>query len=52
MATRPWVGLKLVELFVEVGSGEPVTQRIEDIVGGLAGAVHPAQLATHHRAVQ
>ena len=25
-----------VELFVEVGSGEPLTERIEDVVGGLA----------------
>ena len=52
MATRPSVGLKLVELLVEVGSGEPVAERIEDIIGGLAGTVQPAELTTHHRTVQ
>ena len=28
--------LKLVELLVEVGSGEPLTERVEDVIGGLA----------------
>ena len=39
MTTGAQVGLELVELFVEVGSGEPVAERIEDVVGGLAGVV-------------
>ena len=37
-----WV--QLVELFVQVGSGEAVVERVEDVVGGLAGCVEPGEL--------
>ena len=38
VAAGAQVGLQLVELLVEVGSGEPVAERVEDVVGGLAGS--------------
>src|SRR3954452_4132410 len=52
MTTSPSVGLKLVELFVEVRPGETVSQRIEHVVGGLAEPAQSAQFTTHHRTVQ
>ena len=52
MAAGAPVGLELVELFVEVGSGEAVAERIEDVVGGLAGIVQPGELTAEHRRVQ
>ena len=49
MAARASVGLKLVELLVEVGSGEPLTERVEDVIGGLARPVQPVQFAAESR---
>jgi hypothetical protein len=46
------VGLKLVELFVEIRAGELVAERIEDVVRGFATTAQPAQLTTNHRTVQ
>ena len=43
VAAGAQVGLELVELFVEVGSGEPVAERVEDVVGGLAGVAEAAR---------
>ena len=44
MSAGAQVGLELVELFVEVGSGEAVAERVEDVVGGLTGVVEPGEL--------
>ena len=52
MATGAQVGLQLVELFVEVGSGEAVAERIEHVVGGLAGVAKPGELAAEHGGVE
>ena len=52
MTTGAQVGLEIVELFVEVGSSEAVAERIEDVVGGLAGVVKPRELTAEHRRVE
>ena len=52
MATGAQVGLKLVELFVEVGSGEPVAERVENVVGSLASVVKPRELTAEHGGVE
>ena len=52
VAAGAQVGLELVELLVEVGSGEPVAERVEDVVGGLAGVVEPRELAAEHGGVE
>ena len=46
------VGLKLVQLLVEVGSGEPVAERVEDVVGGLACVMESGELTTEHDSVE
>ena len=52
MATGAQVGLELVELFVEVGSGEPVAERVENVVGGLACVAKPRELTAEHGSVE
>ena len=42
MATGAQVGLKIVESLVEVGSGETVTECVENVVGGVAGVASRA----------
>ena len=52
MSAGAQVGLQLVELLVEVGSGEPVAERVEDVVGGLAGVVESGELTAEHGCVE
>ena len=46
------VGLELVQLLVELGSGEPVAERVEDVVGGLAASCEPGELTAEHGGVE
>ena len=46
------MALQLVELFVKVGSGEPVVERVEHVVGGLAAQTQPRQLTAERATVE
>ena len=52
VATGAQVCLELVQLFVEVGSGEPVAERVENVVGSLARVAKPRQFTAEHGSVE
>ena len=52
VAAGAHVRLERVELFVEVGSGEPVTECVENVVGSLAPVAKPRELTAEHGSVE